>query len=79
MVTNGPPYIERIPLPEISRSKPDEAVAEIARRTKYDPFGSYGEREIGEKVSNRSNILGQTTRTPVEKTVDSRTGITSDD
>ena len=45
MVTNGPPYTEGSPLPKISRSKPDEAIAEIARRTKSDPFGNSGEKE----------------------------------
>jgi len=79
MVTNGPPYTEGSPLPEISRSKPDEAITEIARRTKSDPFGSSGEIEIGEKVSNRSNISGQMVQTPIEKIVESRIGITSDD
>jgi len=79
MVTNGPPYTEGSPLPKISRSKPDEVVAKITRRTKSDPFGSSGGREIGEKVSNRSNIPDQTVRTPVEKTVESKIGITSED
>jgi len=79
IVTNGPPYTEGSPLPKISRSKPDEAIAEIARRTKSDPFGNSGEREIGERVSNLSKIPDQMTQTPVEKTVESRTGVTSDD
>jgi len=79
MVTNGPPYIEGSPLPKVSCSKPDEVVVEITRRTKFDPFGNSGKREIGERVSNLSNIPSQTVQTPVEKTVESRTGITSDD
>ena len=80
MVTNGrPPYTEGSPLPKISCSKPDEAITEIACRTKFDPFGKSGEREIEERVSNLSHIPGQTAQTPVEKTVESRTGVTSDD
>ena len=79
MVTNGPPYIEEIPLPKVSCSKPDETIAEIACRTKSDSFGNYGEREIGERVSNLSNVPGQTAQTPVEKTVESRIEVTSDD
>jgi len=49
MVTNGPPYTEGNPLPKISRSKPDEAVAEIARRTKFDSFGSSGKERLERK------------------------------
>ena len=79
MVTNGSPYTEGSPLPETSCSKPDEAIAEIARRAKSDPFGNSGEREIGERTSNPSVILGQTAKTPIEKTVESRTRTTSDD
>jgi len=79
MVTNGPPYIERMPLSNISCSKPDEAIAEIARKTKSDAFGNPGEREIAERISNLSNIPGQTVQVSVEKIVESRTGITSDD
>jgi len=79
MVTNGPPNTERVPLPKVSRSKPDGTVAEIAHGTKSDPFGNSREREIGERVSNLSNIPGQTTQTPIEKTVESRTGVPSDD
>ena len=55
MVTNGPSYIERIPLPKFSRSKPDEAVAEIACRTKSDPFGNSGDREIGENLQPKQH------------------------
>jgi len=79
MVTNGPPYTKESPLPKINHSKPDEAVAEIACRTKSDLFGTSGDRKIGERISNLSNIPGQTAQAPVEKTVESRTGITSDD
>ena len=79
MVTNGPPYTEGSPLPETSHSKPDEAIAEIARRAKSDPFGNSGKREIGERASNPSDIPGQTAQTPVEKTVEFRTGIINDD
>ena len=79
MVTNGPPYIERIPLPKISRSIPDEAIAEIARMTKFDPFGNPGEREIGERMSNLRNVPSQMVHALVEKTMESGTGITSDD
>jgi len=79
MVTNGPPYTEGSPLPETKRSKPGEAIVEIARRAKSDPFGNSGEREIGERTSNPSVILGRTVQTTVEKTVESRTGTTSDD
>jgi len=79
MVTNGPPYTEEVPLPKVRRSKPDETVAEIARMTKSDPFGNSGEREIGEKVSHQSNVPGQMVQTPIEKTVESRIGVTSDD
>ena len=70
MVTNGPPYIEGSPLPKVSCSKPDEVVVEITRRTKFDPFGNSGKREIGEKVSKLSNIPNQTTQNPVEKIVE---------
>ncbi|XP_068473985.1 uncharacterized protein [Phaseolus vulgaris] len=79
MVTNGLPYTEEVHLPKVSRSKPDETVAEIARRTKSDSFGNSGKRETGEKVSNLSNIPGQTGQTPVEKILESRTGVPSDD
>jgi len=66
-------------LPKVSRPKPGGTVAEITRGTKYDLFGNSGEREIGERVSNLSNISGQKVQVPVEKTVESRTGVTSDD
>jgi len=79
MVANGPPYTERVPLPKVSRPKPSGTVAEITRRTKSDLFGNSGEREIGERVSNLSTIPDQTAQAPVEKTVESRTGVTSDD
>jgi len=59
MVTNGPPYTEGSPLPKISHSKPDEAVEEIAHKTKSNPFGNSRDREIGERIPNRSNIPGQ--------------------
>jgi len=59
MVTSGQPYTEEVPLPEVSRAKPDMTVAEIACRTKSDPFGNPEEREIEEKVSNLSNIPDQ--------------------
>jgi len=79
MVINGPPYTEGVPLPKVSRSKPDGTIAEIAHKTKSDPFGNSGERETGEKVSNLSSIPSQMAQTPVEKTVESRTGVPSDD
>jgi len=79
MVANGPPYTERAPLPKVTRSKPGGTVVEIARGTKSDPFGNSGERDVGERVSNLSNIPGQTAQAPVEKNVEARTGVTSDD
>jgi len=72
MVASGPPYTEEIPLPKVSRAKPDRTMAKIAHRTKSDPFGNPGEREIGEKDSNLSDIPGQTTQNLVEKIVESR-------
>jgi len=79
MVTNGPLYTEGSPLPETSRSKPDEAIAEIARRAKSDLFGNSGEREVGERTNNPSDIPGPTAQALVEKTVESKIGTTSDD
>jgi len=79
MVVSGLPYTERAPLPEVSRPKPDRLVAEIARGTKSDPFGNFGEREIGKRVSYLSNIPDQRVQIPIEKTVESRTGSTSQD
>jgi len=79
MVTNGPPYVEKFPLPKVRRAKPDKTIAGIACKTKSDPFGNPGEREIGEKDSNLGNIPGQMARTPVEKTIESRVGVPSDD
>ena len=79
MVASGPPYIERAPFHEVSRPKTDGHVAEIARKTKSDPFGNSEDREIGERVSNLSNAPGQTEQAPVEKIVESRTGIINDD
>ena len=79
MVTNGPPYTEGVPPPRVSHAKPDRTIVGIARKTKSDPFGNPGKGEIGEKDSNLSNIPSQTTQTPVEKTVESRTGVPSDD
>jgi len=79
MVTNGPPYTEGVPLPKVSRAKPDRTIVEIARWTKSDPFGNPGEREIREKDSNLSNVPSQTAHNPVEEIVESRTGVPSDD
>jgi len=59
--------------------KLDEAIAEIARRTKSNPFGNPREREIGERISNLRNVPDQTVQAPVEKTLETETGITSDD
>ena len=71
--------MESYHLPKVSCSKPDRTVAEITRKTKSDPFGNSGEREIGEKVSNLSNIPSQTAQTSVKKTVESRTEVPSED
>jgi len=79
MVTNGPPYTEGVPLPKVSHAKPDRTIAGIARITKSDPLGNPVEREIRKKDSNLSNVPGQTGQTPVEKIVESRTEVPSDD
>jgi len=60
MVASGPPYIERAPLPEVSHPKPSGSVTETACGTKSDSFGNSGDRKIGERIPNLSNILGQT-------------------
>jgi len=70
IVTSGPPYTEEVPQLEVSCTEPDRTVVEIAYGTKSDPFGNPGKREIIEKVSKLSNILGQTTQGLVEKIVE---------
>jgi len=79
MVASGPPYTEEIPLPKVSRANPNRTMAEIACITKSDSFGNPGEREIGEKNSDLSNVPGQRTQNPVERIVESRIGVPSDD
>jgi len=66
-------------LPEVNCPEPGGSVAEIACGTKSDSFGNSEKREIGERVSNSSNIPSQTEQALVEKIVVSRIGTTIED